>query len=348
LVRPSPPATAESRSSLVSIFASVAERWKLVLAAALLSAAVTAAVVVLLVPRRYEASMTLAAVTAQRLPAGVAGLAGLSGLMADQGFQATPDLLAQILESRRVLLEVAEAPIAPGSPVRVIDRVAAGEPTERLIDVERRMRRTVTVGVDRRTSLIRLSVRHPDSATARRVSTQLVEVAGRTFATLAKSQAAAKRIGQETRAERLEATLRQAELRLVGFLAATRALPPFSPLHAERQRLERDISIAQQAYTQAVAEREAALARELEQTPVLVAVDPLPSELAPLPRFAAFYAALVAIVVLFLLTSVLAAREVVRAQSERGDARSARLLAAIGGIPLLRSLVGVRRAPRER
>src|SRR5687768_562267 len=158
----------ERGMSAVSVVTRILERWRVLTLAAVLAAAVTVAAVVFLVPRRYQASTTLAAVSAPQLPSGLGGIAALSGLTADVGFAATPDLLAQLLESRRVLLDVAESPVVEGSPERVIDRVRAGEePAERLVDVERSMRALVSVDVERRTSLITLAVRHRHSTVAR-------------------------------------------------------------------------------------------------------------------------------------------------------------------------------------
>lgn len=341
-------ATPEARVSLISILTPVLERWKLLLGVVVAAVALTVAVIVLAVPRRYEASTTLAAISSSRLPSAIGGLAALSGLATDNGFAATPDLLASLLESRRVLLDVASEPMAPGSSARVIDRVRGDEPATRLVDVERAMRGLVGVSVDRRTGLISLSVQHRDSAVARAVAARLVETAGLTFLRLAKAQAAAKREGQEARVERVADKLRQAELDMIRFLASNRAVAPYSPAHAESERLEREISVAQQAYQQAVAERETALAHELEQTPALVVVDPVPAELAPLSKFTAFYGLAVGVVVFFLLATLLAAREFVRQQQDRGDVEGGRFVAALGSIPLLRGVVGAREGPPAR
>ena len=338
----------EGRVSLLSLVTPILEQWRLLVG--VVGAAVTMTVLVIgfAVPRRYEASATLAAIASSRLPSGIGGLAALSGLSMENGFTATPDLLAQLLQSRRVLLEVASEPVTAGSSERIIDRVREGQPAQRLVDVERSMRAMTGVSVDRRTGLISVSVQHRDSAVARRVSGRLVDIAGSTFSSLAKAQAAAKRQGQEVRVDRVADTLRQAELRMVRFLAANRAVAPYSPASAERQRLERDISVAQQAYQQAVMERETALAHELEQTPVLVVVDPVPGELTPLAKFTAFYGLMVGIVVFFLLVTLLALREVVRQQREAGDAISHRFIAALGEIPVVRSAVGARGGPSAR
>lgn len=326
----------EAGTRPASILAPLLERWRALLVAAILASAAAVAFVLLAVPRRFEASTTLAAVSAPQLPSGLGGLAALSGLANETGFTPTPDLLSQLLQSRRVLLAVSETPAADGEATSIADRVVEGsDPPPRLIDVERAMRSLISVSVERRTGLITLSVRHRDSAVARRIADRVVDVAGTTFATLAKSQAAAQRAGQERRVERLSAALRRAEVQLIDFLAGNRTLNPYSPATAERQRIEREISVASQAYTQAVNEREVALARELAQTPVLAVVDPVPPELSPVSRNTAFFALLAAGLALFGMTTILSLREVMRRQRGRGDEASRRLVAAVASIPVV-------------
>lgn len=333
----------EAGAPPLAVLTPLLERWRVLLASAVLAGALALAIIFFLVPRRYDASATLAAVASTKLPTGLGGLAALSGLAGETGFTATPDLFAQLLQSRRVLLAVALEPVRAGDPERVIDRVRAHQDSaKRLVDVERSMRELVNVGVERRTGLITLSVQHRDSAIARHIGARLIDVASGTFAEISKAQASAQREAQEERVERLSDRLRSAERQLIAFLAGNRALNPYSPASAEQQRLEREIGVASQAYTQAVGEREVALARELSETPALVIVDPIPAELAPVSRKAAFYALAAAFLGLFLAATALAFREVVRQHRERDDPTSRRFVAAVEGIPL------VGRSARER
>lgn len=334
----------DAEDTPLALVALLVERWPLLLGAMLLAASLVVATRMLVVPRRFEASTTLAAVSADRLPSSLGGLAALSGLSADGSFAATPDLLAQLLQSRRVLLEVATSPVAAGlDSVRLIDALAAGgQPPHRLVDVERTMRQSISVTVERRTGLIALVVRHRDTALARSVNERIVEAAGSTFASLTAAQARVQRIAQDTRVDRASAALRRTEERLIDFLAANRTLAPYSPATAERQRLEREIGIAAQAYTQAVTERESALARELEQTPVLVVVDPVPAELPPVPRFSVFYGLIAALVAAFLVATLLILRELVRRLGGRGDPAARRLETALARVPVLGRVLGAR------
>ena len=75
--------------------------------------------------------------------------------------------------------------------------------------------------------------------------------------------------------------LRHAEEQLVRFLTANRVISRYSAASVEAGRRERDVSLAQSLYSQAVTDREAAIGKELEQTPAVVVLDPVPRQLEP-------------------------------------------------------------------
>lgn len=238
--------------------------------------------------RHYEARMTLAAVGNPKLAALEGGLAGsLLGNGLSLGLNATPALIVQLAQLDGVLYPVAETSIGPG-PERIIDRVA-GKPSASLdpADVVKKMRKVVWVSYDRQTGLITLEVVHRDSALARRLATELVAKTSGAFVRAARAQATELRRAQETRVDSAERRLRLAEQRLVEFSRENRAISDYSPAYLERQRLDRDVSISRTVYTQAVTDREAAVAKELEATPSVVVVDPLPDRLPTVPRYIA-------------------------------------------------------------
>jgi len=61
----------------------------------------------------------------------------------------------------------------------------------------------------------------------------------------------------------------------------------YAVAYVERQQLERALSLAQNVYAQAIGDRESAIAKELEDTPALVVLDPVPDVIAPNPKHTA-------------------------------------------------------------
>ncbi|MFN9213765.1 MAG: hypothetical protein ACK53A_07190 [Gemmatimonadota bacterium] len=246
----------------------------------------------LLRPRSYEAAVTVATVSGSRMPSGLGSLAGLSGLSLTAGLTATPDLVAGLVVSRRVLLAVADTTVAGAALGQRVAELSAPTPWQ----IEQAMRQRISAAPDRRTGLIVLRVADRDSALARLLSNRLVSVLSSTYVAIAKAQASAQRQGQETRVDSMAAALARAERAQLEFARRNRALGQGADAVIERQQLDRAVAIANQTYQQAVLERETALARELEQTPIVVVVDPLPTALHPMPRYTVLYALLAAVV----------------------------------------------------
>jgi len=285
-----------------------------------------AGIVTLLRPRTFEATVTVATVSGSRLPAGLGTLAGLGGLTLPTGLTATPDLVAGLATSRRVLLAVADT-TAGGGPLA--EQVAERE-TPTPWQVEQAMRRRVSAAPDRRTGLITLRVAERDSALARLLSNRLVSVLSSTYVAIAKAQASAQRQGQETRVDSMAAALSRAERAQLEFARRNRALGQGADAVIERQRIDRAVSIANQTYQQAVLERETALARELEQTPIVVVVDPLPGVLRPMPRYTVLYAMLAAVVAVTVWGTVVLLRAWLDPDRIERSPEAERVAAALG------------------
>jgi uncharacterized protein involved in exopolysaccharide biosynthesis len=289
-----------------------------------------------LIPREYEARMTLATVTSSRmsqLPSGLAALSGLTGL---ESLRLTPELIAWLATSRRVLLEVARSPMPGDSNTLLADRVTGGsmeDATPRKL--ERAIRDLLDVSVDRRVGLLTISVIHRDTALARLVLDRVVSATSRAFSETARAQATEQRKGQDARVQATATQLARAESALVDFASANRLVTDYSPAMVERQRLERLIQVAQQSYMQAATEREEAVARELEQTPALVAVDSPPSVLPRAPRFIAIRGVTAGIAAGFILLVVIVLREGLRRRYEAGGSEQ-RLVSAVRDVPILR------------
>lgn len=236
----------------------------------------------LLWPRPHEARSVLAAVGSSRLgfslPGGDAGLLGGSIRLGGGGVEATPEMVGYLLNAETVLLTVAARPLPDGGTLA--ERVAGG--TVEALGAEqtlRKVRRHLRIATARPTGLITLTVRHRDSTLARLLATGIVEETQRLFASVTSSQAGQFRRAQDARVDSAATQLAAAEVRLLRFNEGNRVVVAGSRLALERSRLERDVLTAQSVFQSAVSDRESARARELEVTPALALVEPLPARL---------------------------------------------------------------------
>ena len=130
--------------------------------------------------------------------------------------------------------------------------------------------------------------------------------------------------------------LASAEERLRQFNDENRATPPYSAAGLEKDRLNRQIRLAEDVYTQAATDREAAYARELEATPTVVVQDPLPKELPKVRKHIIFKMAIAAVVSLVVLSLGALLTELGRRRLDRSDPESARFREAVSTLPRLR------------
>ena len=258
-------------------------RWRTVVIA--LAVSWIATIVAALVPaREYTASLVLAAVPNTRNGALPGGLTAILGSAQLGGVQSTPYFIAKLLLLRSVITSVAVEKVedARGGTVieRLLDEPAASiRPTQ----IEPTMRDVVSAEVDKQTGLIALRATHTDSAAVRQIATRLVETASETFVQVSRAQASSQRAAQGERVDSARRQLRRAEERVLSFLSSNRAYTAFSPASISRQQLEREVTTAQTVYSQARTDYETAVARELEETPAVVMVDPIPTRLLPDP-----------------------------------------------------------------
>jgi uncharacterized protein involved in exopolysaccharide biosynthesis len=271
--------------TVLGLLATLLESWKWLAAAGVLGAAVAAAAV-LPKPRTYTASMALVTVTSSRGPTlgGVLGAAGIS--LGGGGIEPTPAFVLRLMKTESVRRAVALTPM-PDSSRPLIAALAGGERAPRPEQYSAVVGRVVQSTLDRDGGTITLAATHSDSAVARLVAGRMLEETSRGFLRASRAQAAQLRAAQERRVEVAERNLRAAEAALLEFSRANRVLESFSVGYAQRQQLERALTLAQSVYTQAVNDRESAVAKELEDTPALVVLDPVPDTLAPNARHSA-------------------------------------------------------------
>lgn len=293
------------------------------------------------VNRRYEARATLMTVSANRTPGAVGSLATLSMLAGQAGFNTPPELVARVLVARGVLTGVALSRVDSTQSSRLIDLLEGEEPADlTLPEIERAIARVLDVSIDRKTGLIDVAVKSRDSSLARLLVTRVVDAGSQAFGEVMRAQASAQRVGQEARLAQRADQLKAAEARSQEFARTHRVVTPYSAAAIEQRELQRAVQLAEQAYSEAISARESAYARELEETPAVVVVDPLPAVLPPVPRYNLFYAIALGLLATFLVATVILLREEAGGLQASDDPRARRFLDALGRIPFLGRLAG--------
>jgi uncharacterized protein involved in exopolysaccharide biosynthesis len=304
-------------------------RWRL-LALCVLGAWAAALALILVPKREYKAQMVVAAVPNAKSASLAGGLSSLLGNATLGGVQSTPYFITRLLLLRGVLREVALSPAGESSKATIIERVLEqprADITPEEMDVG--MREVLSTDVDKQTGLVTFAVTHPDSALARRIAQRVVAVGGRTFVEVLRSQASDQREAGQAQVDSARRQLRAVEARLQAFQTTHRVYAPYSPAAVERQRIDRDLASAQAAYSDAVTDRQTAIARELAEMPAVVVVAPIPPELTKVPRQAVLKLTLAAVLGVLVAGLVLAARGEFRPQPVRSAAseREPRLVA---------------------
>lgn len=301
-----------------SLYLPFVRGWRLV-APCLVVAWAGALALILLPKREYTAQLVLAAVPNAKSASLAGGLSSLLGNAMLGGVQSTPYFITRLLELDGVLREVALSPAGDGAKRTVIEGVL-DEPGSTITptEMERGMRDIVNTEVDKQTGLVTFSVTHTDSALARRVAEGVLASASRTFVKVLRAQASDQRESGEVQVDSARRQLRAAEARLQYFQTTHRVYQPYSPAAIERQRIDRDLTTAQSAYTDALSDRQSAVARELAEMPAVVVVDPIPPVLTPVPRQAVLKLMLAGVLGMLVAGVVLAMRGEFVAQPARG------------------------------
>ena len=307
----------EPEVRLDALYKPFLRRWRLVLLCIL--GAWAGALALILIPKReYRAQLVVAAVPNTKTASLAGGISSLLGNATLGGVQSTPYFITRLLLLRGVLREVALSPVAEGAGTTIIERVLdepRAEITPEKIDLG--MREVLSTDVDKQTGLVTFAVTHPDSALARRIAQRVLAVGSRTFVEVLRSQASDQREAGQAQVDSARSQLRAAEARLQYFQTTHRVYAPYSPAAVERQRIDRDLTTAQAAYSDAVNERQSAIARELAEMPAVVVVDPIPPELTKVPRQAVLKLMLAAVLGLLAAGLVMAARGDFRAPPAR-------------------------------
>ena len=238
----------------------------------------------LLLPRTYEVSVVVSPVSS-RPSLGSAGLAAsVLGASMLGGLQSTPTLVARLARLDGVLLGVAHAPSGTGD-ARIIDRLqdeSPGEVSDR--DALERMRKVISATSDVQTGLVTLRVSAKDSAMVRLVTSRILSATSDAFVQASRAHASALKHAQDQRLDSASRRLRSAEEAMLSFRSTNRSASDVSTAALREARLRRDLDLAENLYSRAAEEREIAASKELEETPALVVVDGLPTEIQPRSR----------------------------------------------------------------
>lgn len=339
-----PAPDAESSISLAAVLAPVLERWRILLSCVVILTVLQLAWR-LSSPRSFEASITVATVGSSAPSINLGGAASLlSGGLGSfsSGLQANPALVQALMKSRRVLFAVGTRREPNGKLLveTVAGRTVAPEA------VAGRMAAALNTDINPQTGLVLLRYSSADSGAARKSVNAIIEETSKAFTAIARAQAFQLRLAQEARLDSASRRLTRVEEELAAFGSANRSFQPFSRQALQRQALERSHRVAQEVYMKAVADREAAVAKELEATPALVVVDPLPDRLPTKPRHLVLITVLTACAGVLLGLLVVFMLEALDRDSRRRDPDVERLRRAVSSIPLLRRREGAESASR--
>ena len=163
-----------------------------------------------------------------------------------------------------------------------------------------------------------------------------MDSASQIFVRTSKAQAQQLRIAQEGRVEAARTQLARAEERRREFNFANRAVPGFSPASVERERVNREVELAEQVYTQAATDRESAYARELEATPTVVIQDPLPPVLPKVRKRMMLKTVIAGVASFVMICALVVIGDFVRRRLARSDSESDRFRKAVSTLPRLR------------
>jgi uncharacterized protein involved in exopolysaccharide biosynthesis len=312
----------------------IEKRRQILLTAAVLTLGV--GIVAFVLPRKYKAELSLTPVVNSRSSSALGGIAALAGATLQTGYQLTPARMVELIKSRAVLAGVGLSTIKPGGSDRIIDRVL-DERYDRndAEEVAKQLEKLLSTTTNKETGTIQVAIQHHDSALARLIASRVVDSASQIFVRTSKAQAQQLRVAQEARVQNAAAALSSAEERLRQFNDQNRATPPFSVAGLERDRLNREIRFAEDVYTQAATDREAAYARELEATPTVVVQDPLPTTLPKVRKHVILKMAITALVSVVFLSLAVLLTDLTRRRLERTDPESARFRRAVSSLPRL-------------
>jgi uncharacterized protein involved in exopolysaccharide biosynthesis len=314
----------------------IVERRKTIITGVIFVSLVTGAAAAL-VPRRYKAEVSLTPVISSKSTSALGGIAALAGATLNTGYQLTPARMVELLKSRYVLNGVGNSPVPGNPPQTVIDRIMEEKYTRNdPEEITKQLTKLLNIATNKETGTITVAIEYKDSALSRLIASRVVDSASQMFVRTSKAQAAQQRIAQEARVEQSAAQLARAEEDLRQFNYSNRVAPSFSIAAIDRGRLSRNITVAEQVYTQAIGDQQAAYAHELEETPTVVVQDPLPGVLPKVRKRIIMKTIIAAIVSFAALCGLVIIADMTRRRLARVDPESLRFKEAASHLPGVR------------
>ncbi len=258
------------------------------------------------------------------------------------GGSANPALIVRIAGEYGVLLRVANSPVREGSKERIIDRmrsISRGKIPDN--QVVRTMRKIARASYDKGSGVIVVAAESRDTALARAISLRLVEETGTRFVEVSRAQGTEMRKAMDMRVDSARRQLFSAQEAQRQFIEGNRGtISSFSMANLERTRRSQAVELAEDVYKQAVGDREGAVAKELEATPAVVVVDPIPAVIPPEMRYVAGKSLGAAIMGMVLFGLLLLVRETSIRAVERGDKDAIDLAQSARRTPVIGRLLG--------
>jgi uncharacterized protein involved in exopolysaccharide biosynthesis len=314
----------------------IVERRKTIIFGVILVSLATGAVAALM-PRKYKAEVSLTPVMSTKSTSALGGIAALAGATLNTGYQLTPARMVELLKSRYVLTGVGKSPIPGTRQETVIDRIMGEKYTRNdPEEITKQLTKLLNISTNTETGTITVAIEYKDSALSRLIAARVVDSASQKFVRTSKAQAAQQRIAQEGRVEQAAAQLARAEEALRQFNYSNRATPSFSIASIDRGRLSRNITVAEQVYTQAIGDQQAAYAHELEETPTVVVQDPLPDVLPKVRKRIIVKTLIAAIVSFIALCGFVIIADMTHRRLARTDPESVRFREATSHLPGIR------------
>jgi len=253
-----------------------------------LALATLAVIVSLLWFRTYSASASFVPQSTPGALSGLASLASQYGVTLPGSDQSeTPDFYADLLTSSQVLRAVVETNydlLVDGDSLKgnLISFYGISESTpERSREkAVKKLRDHLTVSVGLKTGVVTLVVRARSAPLALAIAQRALECVNTFNLQSRQSQASAQRVFIESRVVSAAQELREAEDRLQDFLQRNRDFSGAPQLAFQHDRLQRDVTMRQEVYTNLMQALEQSKIEEVRNTPVITMVEQpiLPAE----------------------------------------------------------------------
>lgn len=275
---------AGAQGGMLRFLAILATHWRLAIAVPI-GLVIATVVLALLLPLRYTSTTTFVPErNATAIPGAIAGLASQFGVRLDAGGgeSESPYFYASVVESRAVLGGVLESKIpvpategsADSSSVLDVLRVKGRDANDRFEKAIKRLRRIVTVNVDRRTDIVGVAVRWRNAAVAAALAECILTQINRFNAEQRQSTARQERVFLEDRLVSALSDLRASEDSLSDFLERNRRFRESPSLVFVQQRYQRQVDLKARVYESLQQQYERVRLREVNNTPVITVIEP--------------------------------------------------------------------------